>query len=856
MPDIQHASPRPFHPNPSISWLFTMAWRDSRQSRGKLWLFTSAIVLGVAALVAIAGFDDNLRRDIQDEARELLGADLVLRTNQPPTDEMDSLMNSLGGEQAFERSFASMVYVPKTALSRLVNVRALSGNFPYYGTIQTTPIEAGETFQQGQQALVDKTVMLQLGAEVGDSIRVGKLNFEIVGALNRVPGQNGIAATVAAPVYIPLEFLEATGLVQIGSRVNYQRYYRFEAETDVDAMMESLEATFDLMRIRSTTVSERKEDLGDAFGQLTDFLNLVGFVALLLGCVGVASAVYVYVREKIQTVAVLRCMGVPGYLAFWIFLIQILVMGAIGSLIGALLGMQIQAGLPWLLADFLPVQTEFSVSFPAVLQGVGIGMTMSLLFAMVPLLMVRRVSPLFAIRASVTPESGSRDPWLWVVYGLIVWFVFGFGWTMTGSWTSAGFFTLGLGVAFLLLAGLASAVIWAVRKWFPGNWHYLSRQALANLYRPNNQTLILLVSVGLGTALITTLYVIQGLLLSQVELSDRGNLPNMVLFDIQSSQVESIAELTEAQGFPVMQQVPVVTLRLDGLKGKSRTELLTDTTDKTPDWLLNREYRVTFRDTLIDTEEIVEGEWIPQWTDPAQPIPISVEEGFGKENMEVELGDEVVFNVQGRQMRTVVRSFRKVDFARVQTNFIVLFPAGVLEQAPQFHVLITKVKDEASSALFQRKLTQDYPNVSVVDLGLILKTAEEVLGKVSFVIQFMAGFSILTGLLVLIGSVILSRMQRIKEGVLLRTLGASKRQIWTINLLEYLFLGSLASLSGILLALVASWLLAVFVFETGFVPSLWPLLGMYLLITGVTMTIGLMGSRKLLNQPPLEVLRG
>lgn len=829
-----------------------MAWRDSRRSRSRLLLFTASIVLGVAALVAINSFDGNLREDIEGEAKELLGADLRIRSNQAFSDSALTFMDSLGGIQAKERYFASMVYFPKTEGTRLVQVRALEGDFPFYGEIETVPGEASRSFMQGRKALVDQGLMVQYDVEVGDSVKVGKLMFEISGKLLRVPGQNGITATVAAPVYIPMAFLDETGLVQKGSRINYHRYYQFEDDRDVDAMMENLEPRLEQLSLRYDTVNEEKDDAGRAFDNLTDFLNLVGFVALLLGCVGVASAVHVYIREKIETVAVLRCLGATGRQAFLIYLIQIAVMGFLGSVTGAIIGSQIQILLPEILKDFLPFEASFGISVPAILEGIGVGMTVSVLFALLPLLAIRKVSPLNAIRSSVQNESGGMDYVRWIVVGLIGMFVLGFAWLQIGEFKTAFIFSISLLGAFLLLAGLAKLTMWLVRRYFPTGWSYLWRQSLANLYRPNNMTLTLIVSIGLGTGLISTLYFVQGVLVETVAIADKGDLPNMVLFDIQTSQKDEIAEITESFDFPVMQQVPIVTMRLAELKGRSRDELIADTTAEVRSWTLNREYRVTFRDSLIDTEELTEGKWYGKAGDT---VFISVEEGFGRESLKVDIGDEVVFDVQGVPVKTVVGSFRKVDFQRVQTNFLVVFPTGVLENAPQFHVLITRVRDLESSARFQQKIAREYPNISLVDLGLILSTVETILDKVSFVIRFMAMFSIITGIIVLIGSVIISRYQRIQESVLLRTLGASRRQILAINALEYMILGSLASFSGIILALLSTWGLAVFTFETTFIPNILPVLAVFIIITGITVLIGLANSRGVVSKPPLEILR-
>lgn len=838
-----------------IIWLFKMAWRDSRRSRSRLVLFTASIIMGVAALVAINSFGDNLRDELDNQARTLLGADLSIRSNQAFSDSALVLMDSLGGKQANETNFASMVYFPKSEGTRLVQVRALEGDFPFYGTIKTEPASASRSFQDDKKALVDQTLMLQFGVEVGDSVKIGAMMFEIAGKLLRVPGQNGITATVSAPVYIPLKYLAATDLVKKGSRVNYQRYYQFEQGKDVEGMMETLKPRMRELKLRYDTVQERKESMGNAFKDMTQFLNLVGFIALLLGCVGVASAVNVYIKEKVATVAILRCLGAKGYQAFLIYLIQIGVMGLLGAILGAFLGTEIQTLLPEILREFLPFDAGFGISWPAIFQGIITGVAISILFALAPLLSIRRVSPLYALRASFESSPRTWDMMVLGVYVLIGGFVLLFTYQQMGSIVQAGIFSVSLGVAFLLLAGVAKGIMWLVRKYFPRDWSYLWRQSLANLYRPNNQTLTLIVSIGLGTLLISTLYFTQDLLLNKIDVADAGNRPNMVLFDIQTDQKEEISALTETYGFPVIQEVPIVTMRLAAVNGKNRQELLKDTTSRISHRTLNREFRVTFRDQPIESEEIIAGKWRGEVKSPSDSIFISFEEGYGQGNMGLSIGDEVVFNVQGVLIKTYVGSFRKVDFARVQTNFLVVFPKGVLEAAPQFHVLITKVDDKVKSADLQRTVAKTFPNVSIVDLGLILSTVEDLLGKVSFVIRFMALFSIITGLIVLIGSVMISKYQRVQESVLLRTLGASRRQILIINALEYFLLGSLAAATGILLSFISSWALAYFAFETIFWPDPLPALAVFAVITGLTVAIGMLNSRGVVQKPPLEILR-
>ncbi|MGI8636503.1 MAG: ABC transporter permease, partial [Segetibacter sp.] len=310
---------------------------------------------------------------------------------------------------------------------------------------------------------------------------------------------------------------------------------------------------------------------------------------------------------------------------------------------------------------------------------------------------------------------------------------------------------------------------------------------------------------GLGTFFICTLFSIQSILLSRIKLAASGNQPNMVLFDIQTAQKEKVSALTKQYNMPVLQQVPVVNMRLESINGETGSRRKEDSSLRRG--AFTREYRVTYRDSLIASEKITGGQWHGTVAGAARPIYISIEEGWSK-RQKLKLGDTMVFNVQGARVSTIVGSFREVDWNRVQTNFLLVFPKGVLEDAPQFNVLLTHVPSEEASANFQKAMVKSFPNVSIIDLGLILKTIDDILGKIGFVIRFMAGFSIVTGLVVLLASVLIRKYQRIQESVLLRTIGASRKQILIITGLEYFFFGALAAATGILLSLFSSWALA------------------------------------------------
>lgn len=836
-----------------LLWSLQMAWRDSRKNRGRLLLFMSSIVLGIAALVAINSFGDNLRTQVNNEAKSLLAADLKIDSRQPIPEEIISLIDSLRFSVVQEISFGSMVVFEKSGHTRLVNVRAVSTGFPIFGKLVTMPPSAATGFHRGNKALVDRTIMLQFGAKDGDSIRIGNSRFIIEGTVMKVPGQAGIVGSVAPPVFIPVSCMDATGLIQRGSRINYTAYLEYSDNNGYRLAESVLKPRLDKAELNYEDVTKRKALVGNAFSDLTGFLNLTAFIALLLGCIGVAGSVHIYMKEKVASVAILRCLGASANRSMNIFLVQIFLMSLIGSLIGAVLGTLIQFALPVVFADFLPLEIKMQISIPAIATGVATGVAAAMLFALFPLLEIRNISPLKAIRASFEPRAKKRDSWIaWLFIAL---FIVIFAWLQLDTWKRALVFSLALTLSFGVLAAFAGLVMRLTRKYFPVRSSFTLRQGLSGLYRPGNQTLILMVTIGLGTILITSLWMSRQLLLDKLEMtSSNDERPNMVIFDIQDSDLESVKQTVEQEQMPVIATTPIVSMRLHALKDRTVAELRKDSLSEVNSWVLDREYRVTYRDSLTDAENIISGSWHGSVNNPSDTIFISVSENF-VDDMKVGLGDAVTFNVQGAMVRTIVGSIRKVDFQRIQPNFVVLFPAGVLEEAPKFHVVVTRFSTPEQSASFQRAVVLKFPNVSIIDLNLILQTVDDVLKKVSFIIQFMALFSIFTGIVVLIGSVILSKYQRIRESVLLRTLGASRRRIFGINLVEYFFLGSLASLTGIAISVVLNMALAHFSFNAILTPDLLPLVLSWLFITMLTVIIGLLNSREVVNKTPLEVLR-
>ena len=835
-------------------FLFQTALRDSRKNRGRLLLFMSSIILGIAALVAINSFNYGLVKDIDRQAASLLGADLVVNGNRPAAEMIVNALDSLPGERASEVEMLSMAYIPKSKESQFVRIKAVEGNFPFYGELKSDPEQASSSFRNSKSALVDRALMLQHDLNIGDTIKLGAALFHIEGNLLSIFGGGGMSSSFAPTIYISKDYVGDTKLIKPGSLVDYSYFHKLPESFDADEWKEARRDQFRTESMRIETVSDRKENLKEAFDNLNYFLNLVALVSLLLGCIGVASSVFIYVKNKISSIAVFRCLGMKGNQAFLIYFIQILSLGILGVIIGTVLGSVIQVLLPKILSDFLPFEIALGISWRAIGEGLVIGLIITILFALIPLISIRKISPLRTLRSSFDEDVKPKDPLKWLVYFGIVISIFLFLWRLTSSLVSAGAFALSLVVGFLMLYLVSRFIMWAVRKFFPRNWNFVLRQGLSNLYRPNNQTQTLLVSIGLGTAVLTTLFIIQGLLLQNVADMDAGNQPNMILYGIETEQKEELAEITESYNMPLIQQVPVVTMKLEAWKGKTKAEWFADTTRKSRTWAMNREARVTYRDYIDETEKLLEGNFVGERTSPDDTIFISLDDGYA-EALDVGIGDELIYNVQGSRLKTYVSSIRQIEFESMSARFFIVFPRGVLEEAPQFHVLVTKSPDTQVTAQYRSEVVRAFPNISVVDLGMILAAISDILNKVSYIVKFMAAFSILTGLIVLISSLLLSKFQRIRESVLLRTIGANKSQILKINATEYAILGALSAATGIILSILGSYLLATMQLELDFKLDWLPVIIVFFFVVSITVVIGLLNSREVVNKAPLEVLR-
>lgn len=857
--------------------LAALAWRESRFARRRLLLFLSSISLGVAALVATQSFAANLSQGIHDQSRALLGADLAFNANRafgPKSEEAIGELRRRGYPIARQTNFGSMALLERTGATRLTQVHAVDPGYPFYGTVETEPAGRWAALQSGQEALADPALLTALDARVGDSISLGDLRFRAAGTVARMPGAVGIGSLFAPPVWVARKWVPAMNLIRFGSRADYDAFARMparEAEAFAGAHRTALRAEHTSMR----TPAQTQQRLSTALGRLADFLGLVGTFALLLGGIGVASAMGAYMAQKRETVAALRCLGATSAQVVAVYLLQAAAMGLAGAAIGAAAGMGVQWILPRLFADLLPVRVDTSVDLPSVLTGVGVGVWIALAFALLPLLATRRVSPLEAIRRRVEPARAPRDAWTWIAALLLAASVAGLVVMEAGGARTGVAFALGIGAT---LAGLWLAA-WIVTR-LAGRTAaaalpFTARQGIANLHRPGNQTRVVVLAIGFGVFLLGTLYVTQGNLLRPLRINARQSRANLLMFDVQDEQVAGVDAQLRAHRTEVLQQAAIVPMRIYSINGKTTAQLVgpgraSPDDEGPPDrdakggrrrgpqpWAVRREYRSTWRDTLNASETLLQGRfWRPGRGGGTNggPAEVSLDRTVF-DDLALKLGDEITWDVQGVRIATRVTSVRDVDWQRLEPNFFAVFPVDVLKDAPHTWVLLARAPGEQARARVQRDVVARYPNVAMLDLTQVQAALDEVLDRVAAVIQFLAAFSVATGFIVLLGAVLTSRLQRIRESVLLRTLGATRRQIAAILLSEYLTLGLLASLAGIGLAAGAGWALAKWLFKLPFYLPVPPLLLLALAVTALAGAVGYGASREVFRHTPLEALR-
>ena len=840
--------------------LFRLAWRESRTARRRLLLYMSSIALGVAALVAIDSFAANVGRSVREQSRALVGGDVAFSSRGPWPKPVAAYLDSLrraGTPVARVTTFASMGQVPRTGRTRLVQVRAVEPGFPFYGTVTTSPAGRWAALHAGPHALVDRSLLIALEAQVGDTLQLGYGRFRIDGLLENVPGDPGIAAVVGPRVFIPARWLPETQLLVFGSRAEYDAAVKLPAAVSPARFLLPVKDRFQKLNVRSRTVAETERGLTEAVDRLSDFLSIVGLIALLLGGVGVASGVSAFVARKIDTVAVLRCLGATSAQVLTIYVVQAALMGLAGAAAGVALGVALQFLIPRAIGDFLPVDVAVRLEPTAILAGLGVGVWVALVFALRPLLALRRVSPLQAIRRDVdaTALRARGVDWTGRLVDLaVIGSVLALAVQRTGRWRDAIGITGAIFAALALLWASATLVSWLARRTLRAGWPYVVRQGVANLYRPGSQTRAVTLALGFGAFLVSTIFLVRGNLLRGLDLGGSAARANVVFFDVQEDQASGLDSLVRAGGFRVTQRSPIVTMRVTAINGRPASALLADSSRRLPPWPLRREYRSTYKTALGGGEKVTAGTFFRGEGRGLAVTELSLEAGVARD-MGVSLGDTITWDVSGVPVATRVTSLREVTWARFEPNFFAVLQPAALEGAPKQFVLLARVPTAEGVARLQRDVVARYPNVASVDLSLVQRTVGRIVDRVSVAVRFLGGFCLVMGVPVLVSAVAATRRARLRDAVLLKTLGATRAQIGRILLAEYTVLGVLGAASGMLLSFAGAWGLARWVFESDFRPAWGAALGIAALLTTLTVLIGALTGREAYRETPMAALR-
>ncbi|HEY4132984.1 MAG TPA: FtsX-like permease family protein [Gemmatimonadaceae bacterium] len=863
---------------PGTRQLFSLAWRESRTARRRLLLYMSSISLGVAALVAIDSFSENVIQSVHDQSRALLGGDVSATRSTPPTKAVDSLLDSLnrgGIATTTATNFMSMGLVPRTAGTRLVQIHAIAPGYPFYGQITTEPAQAWAQLQSGRNVVVDPSLLVSLDARLGDTLTLGSAKFVITGSLLSVPGDIGISAAIGPRVYIPERYVAETGLVVFGSRAEYETLFKLPTNVSPEKFVGrySKRMTGEANRnMRAAGYNESR--LASAIDQLHDYLAIVGLISLLLGGIGVASGVHAFALRKIDPVAIFRCLGATSWQVLGIYTAQAAAMGFVGAVGGVVLGVGIQFLMPMALKDFLPVDVELHLAPSAILLGLGVGVWVALLFSMRPLVALRRVSPLQALRREPDADALRRARWdpirLTISFAIAV-SVLELGLSRANTVQRGLGFTGAIIGAIGILWLSAGALSWTARRLLRPAWPFPIRQGIASLYRPGNQTRAVVLALGFGVFLMGTLYQVQANILSSLAARMGEARANVVFFDVQDNQKPGIDSIIRAGKYELIDETPIVPMRVSTINGVSTATLLSQAEAERNrlraqgrergargerprgPWALRREFRSTFRDTITNSEHIVAGTWFSS-TRRDSLGEVSLDSSVAGE-LGVKLRDTIVWNVQGVSVPTIVTSLREVKWQTFAPNFFAVFDPKSLEKAPKQYAILVHAQDPTAIPRVQRDVIARFPSVSSLDLTLVQKTVASVLGKVVMAVRFLALISLALAVPVLFSAVSATRRERLREGVLLKTLGATRRQIGRIMLAEYALLGTLGALTGVVLSTLSGWALMHWVFRQPFVPAFAPALAVAAAMIALAIAIGLLTGREVFAETPMTALR-
>lgn len=842
-----------------MKFILSMARREVRASWRNLLFFFLCIGIGVGSIVALRSTIQNVNRSVAGQARLLLTADVQVDSTRPWNTEALAAIESVARppliESRTETIEANTMVRPFDATREgalMVELKGVESAFPLYGDFI---LKGGEKFRynllQNNGAVVAPLLLERLNLRVGDSIKIGESIFEIRGVIEREPGGGG-GFRLGPRILVERSAVEATGLIGFGSRARRRILLKVQ-EGQLETVVQQLRQELKGRLVTVNSYRDAQENLNEQFARTENYLSLTGLVVLVLGGIGVSSVTRVFIEQKRASIAVLKCIGGTSRQIMSAYLAQVIALGLAGSLLGVALAKGALFLVGHYFAESLPPDMSYDLAPGAVAQGLGLGLLVSILFSALPLLRIRHVKPNMLLRDETGDNGGRRrrpDLLRWLTGALVVLGLFLLSSWQAGSGTVGLFFLAGLAATAAILYVAAVALVFLVRR----ARHIRSfalRQAINSLYRPGNQTRVIIMAVGLGAFVVMSIQSLQTNLLAEIDLSRRTSLPSMFLIDIQPDQKQGVEKLIEQTTGARPLLIPTVRARIFAINGREVD--LEEPGMRQERGRLGREYVVTYRPLLEANESIVAGNF---WdTTPSSDPEVSIEEGMrGLRGLDV--GSSITFDIAGRKLTARVTSIRHVDWRNSRTGFMVLFRPGALENAPQMLIApINAPGGEQERSRFQSALLDQFPNISVIDVAEVVNTVSNILNNITLAVSFLGAFVLLCGVLILVGSIAMTKFQRIYEVAVLKTLGAKRKVLLMMLFIEYGLLGLVAGLVGALASAALSYSVARFIFEIPwtFLP-VQAIAGTALTVALVTI-IGLGSSFGVLRRKPLATLR-
>lgn len=835
--------------------------RESRGQAGRLVFFLACLGIGVAAVVSVATLAASLDRAIRNDARQLLAADLVInsRGSRPLSPELEARLGSVsGGERADLKELVTIVAAPTPpgattpGASRLVELKAASGGYPFYGRLELEPAAPLAELLAGDSVVVGPELLATLGLEIGDSLRVGGEAFVIRGLVRAEPDRIAGAFSAGPRVFLSLASLERAQLEQRGSRVERRVLFKMpegSSPEQLTALAQELKSAAG-RDFRVETYAQGQPMLRNGIARAERFLGLVALLSLLAGGIGVAQTVRSWLAGRMDSIAILRCLGMRPGEVFWLFLGQTALLGLAGSVVGVVLGLGIAAVVPQALGDLIPAGAVRIWQPMAILKGLGLGTGVALLFSLPPLASLRRVPPARVFRRDADPLPPAR--WLQALLALAVGVgVLLLATAQSGSFRLAGGFTLGMAATTAAL-GLAA---WTLTRWASRLKDQTRRSvavsyALAALARPGGATLTGIVALGLGVLVVLGMWLVESQLVHRLRADLPKDAPTVFLVDIQRDQWPGVEQLIRDQGALSIDSVPVITARISQVNERSTTALAEEAQGNGERrWALTREQRLTYLEALPPGNRIVEG---ALWSLPDQP-EVSVEKEFA-DSLGLTVGSTLDFDIQGVPLRLTVSSLRSVEWQTFGINFYLVVEPGVLEDAPQQRVAAAQLPEGREQAL-QDRLVARFPNVLLINVRALLEKVTAVMERIGTGIRLVGGFTVLAGIAILAGAVAATSARRGREVALLKTLGLTRAGVATVFSVEYSLVGLVAGIIGSVGGGALAWVVLTRGME---VP--WhfdPLAFLLALVASVILAVlsGLAASARALSARPLEVMR-